>query len=159
MIKSQAMYELMLVTKTSGSADFIAEVEKALKNANATDLKVDNLGKKLLAYPIKKQTEADFTVFLFNVEGSAIANLTSVLRLEQENLLRYLLTVQKIRKPSKKKFAAKKEDVIVKEEKVRPKVTVVTKKVTKESKTTIDKRPTTKVEKVKRIKKVVNKRK
>lgn len=157
------MYELMLVTKTSGSADFIAEVEKALKNANATDLKVDSLGKKLLAYPIKKQTEADFTVFLFNAQGAAIADLTSVLRLEQENLLRYLLTVQKIRKPSRKKFA---KPVEVKEEKASPKVTVVTKKVAKESKMTVDlpagkagKRPTTKVEKVKNIKKVANKKK
>ena len=124
------MYELMLVSKLGAGDELLSQVEKNLKGASATDLTVDKLGKKPLAYAIKKQTEAEFIVLQFNVEGAAISDLTDILRLEQENLLRYLLVVQKRKKAKQKKFAAKKEEVAVKEEKAKPKVTVVTTKVT-----------------------------
>lgn len=129
------MYELMLVSKLGAGDELLALVEKNLKGASATDLTVDKLGKKPLAYSIKKQTEAEFIVLNFNVEGAAISDLTDILRLEQENLLRYLLIVQKRKKAPKKRFAVKKEEVIVKEEKAKPKVTVVTTSVKKVEKT------------------------
>lgn len=125
------MYELMLVSKLGKGDELLSLVEKNLKGANASDLTIDKLGKKPLAYAIKKQTEAEFIVLNFNVEGAAISDLTDILRLEQENMLRYLLTTQKRKKAQKKKFAAKKDEVVVKEEKAKAKVTVVTTNVKK----------------------------
>lgn len=142
--KQEFMYELMLVSKLGAGDELLSIVEKNLKGASASDLTVDKLGKKPLAYAIKKQTEAEFIVLNFNVEGTAISDLTDILRLEQENLLRYLLIVQKRKKAPKKKFAAKKDEVVVKEEKAKPKVTVVTTKVVSK-----------KVSKVAKAKKVV----
>lgn len=126
------MYELLIVSKIGESDGLLSRVEKALKDASATELKSDKLGKKVLAYPIKKQTEADYTIFTFNVEGSSIKDLTDLLRLEQEALLRYLILTQKTRK-LRKKVAKREEKVVEVKEEKKPKVTVVTKtKVTKE---------------------------
>ena len=149
------MYELMLVSKVGKGDEVLALVEKNLKAASAVDLIADKLGKKPLAYTIKKQTEAEFTVLNFNVEGSAISDLTDILRLEQENLLRYLLTTQKRKKAQKKKFAAKKEEVVVKEEKAKAKVTVVTTKVVSEKSVATPIKSKLKDTKAKKEKKVV----
>lgn len=122
------MYELVIVSKISESDGLLQRVEKALKDAEATELKVEKLGKKQLAYPIKKQTEADYTMLNFEVAGSAIADLSSMLRLEQEALLRHMLIKQKIRKVPRRKLRAKKVEEVVKVVEA-PKVTVVTKTV------------------------------
>lgn len=119
-------YELLVVSKIGESDGLLSRVEKALKDASATELKSDKLGKKVLAYPIKKQTEADYTIFTFNVEGSSIKDLTDLLRLEQEALLRYLILTQKTRK-LRKKVTKHEEKVVEKKEESKPKVTVVTK--------------------------------
>ena len=149
------MYELMLVSKLGAGDELLSQVEKNLKGASATDLTVDKLGKKPLAYAIKKQTEAEFIVLQFNVEGAAISDLTDILRLEQENLLRYLLVVQKRKKAKQKKFAAKKEEVVVKEEKAKPKVTVVTTKVVSDKKVSTPIKSGSKETKAKKEKKAV----
>lgn len=120
------MYELLIVSKLSDTDELLARVEKVLKSANAQDLKTDKLGKKNLAYTIKKQTEASYTVLSFNVEGSAISDLTDMLRLEQESLLRYLILTKKTRK-LRKKVNKKSEKVEEVKEDKKPKVTVVTK--------------------------------
>lgn len=122
------MYELLVVSKISDTDGLLLRVEKVLKDANSLELKLDKLGKKQLAYPIKKQTEADYTVLTFSVGGDAIGNLTDMLRLEQEALLRYLIIKQKIRKP-RKKHRVQEAEVKEKVEASKPKVTVVTKKV------------------------------
>ncbi len=147
------MYELMLVSKIGKGEELLSLVEKNLKNASAVDLVVDKLGKKPLAYTIKKQTEAEFIVMNFNVDGAAISDLTDILRLEQENLLRYLLTVRKNKKIKQKKQALKKEEVVIKEEKAKPKVTVVTTKVKKTTQTSkvVKKTSTTNVKGKKKI--------
>lgn len=120
------MYELVIVSKISESDGLLQRVEKVLKDAEATELKVEKLGKKQLAYPIKKQTEADYTMLNFDVVGSAIADLSSMLRLEQEALLRHMLIKQKIRKVPRRKLRAKRVEEVVKVVEA-PKVTVVTK--------------------------------
>ncbi len=124
------MYELLIVSKTNDTDGLIARVEKVLGDAQASDVKVDKLGKKQLAYAIKKESEADYTVFMFDAQGAAISDLWDMLRLEQESLLRYLIIKQKAKKVSKKKKIIAEE---VKEKKT-PKVTVVTKKATESEK-------------------------
>lgn len=121
-------YELLIVAKLSGSSDLLARLEKVLKDSKAENINVGKMGKKVLAYPIKKQTEADYFVLNFDALGSSVKDLTDMLRLEQEALLRYLLIKDKPKKASKRKtVVSKKEEVAVKKES--PKVTVVTKKV------------------------------
>ena len=122
----------MIVSKISESEGLLSRVEKTLKDANATEVKIEKLGKKLLAYPIKKQTEADYIMLNFEAEGKAIAEISEMLRLEQEALLRHILLKKKIRKAPRRRHAAKRAQ---EEKKVEvPTVTVVTKtsKVTKE---------------------------
>lgn len=119
------MYELVIVSKISESEGLLSRVEKTLKDANATEVKIEKLGKKILAYPIKKQTEADYIMLNFEAEGKAIAEISDMLRLEQEALLRHILLKKKIRKAPRRRHALKK---VVEEKKVEvPKVTVVTK--------------------------------
>ncbi len=122
------MYELVIVSKISETEGLLSRVEKTLKDANATEVKIEKLGKKILAYPIKKQTEADYIMLNFEAEGKAIADISDMLRLEQEALLRHILLKKKIRKAPRRRHALKK---VVEEKKVEvPIVTVVTTKVT-----------------------------
>jgi len=127
-------YELMIVATTSGSESLVSRVEKFVKDAEGLNLKTDKLGKKQLAYTIKKQKEAEYFLLEFEAEGANLKGITDKLRLEQEDLLRYMLLGKREAKPSKKK--GKKVEVAGKEEpkKETAKVTVVTKGVEKESK-------------------------
>lgn len=137
-------YELMLVTvPTAAGESLVGRFEKILKDANVT-VKVINMGRKKLGYPIRKQTDADYFLLDFETEGKVVLPVLSRLRLEQEDLLRYMLLKKKAFKPSKKKHG--KLEVKAEAEKVEaPKVAKVT-VVTKVS----DK----KVEKVKKVKMV-----
>ncbi len=122
----------MIVSKISETEGLLSRVEKTLKDANATDLKIEKLGKKILAYPIKKQTEADYIMLNFEAEGKVISDISDMLRLEQEALLRHILLKKKIRKAPRRRHALKK---VVEEKKVEvPIVTVVTTKVISEKK-------------------------
>lgn len=125
-------YELMLVAKTEDAEALLQRVEKVIKETGDSSLKVDKLGKKRLAYPIKKQTDADYFVLNFNAQPDSIGKITSKLRLEQDDLLRYLFLKTKIRKVKKAK-AKKIEEEVAREEK--PKVTVITKVAAKTKKT------------------------
>ncbi len=142
------MYELMIVATTGGSESLISRVEKLVKDAEGANIKVGKLGKKQLAYPIKKQTEAEYFLLEFEAEGPNLKSITDKLRLEQEDLLRYMLLGKKEKRLSKK---GKKVEVAQKEEskKETAKVTVVTKKVSEVSKVS-------KVTKVKKESKVVD---
>jgi len=95
-------YELMVVVNPKSDSDAIcARVEKALKEAMATSVKVTKIGRKTLAYPITRQQEAEYVLFNFEAEGTAIAAVSQRLRLEQEALLRYLIVRTKVSKVSK----------------------------------------------------------
>lgn len=85
------MYELMVIAKTDGAGEVGAKVEKALKDFGAGEVKVEKMGKKTLAYPIAKQTEAEYLLFNFEAEGEAVGKIDSMLRLEREAILRYLI--------------------------------------------------------------------
>ncbi len=126
-------YELMLVSVIGKTDALLSRVEKFIKDAEGTDIKVDKLGKKQLAYPIKKQTEGDFTLLNFGVAGSNLKSIYDKLRLEQEDLLRYLLIKTRAIKVSKKKGILPEVKVEEKQPKVAPKVTVVTKTKTVDS--------------------------
>ena len=149
------MYELVIIAKVDKSEGLVGRVEKTLKDAGATGLKVDSLGKKQLAYPIRKQTDAVYYVVNFEATTSAIGPVADKLRLEQEDLLRYLI-IKKKQVKIKSKKAAKNQEVETKTSKL-PKVTVVTKtttaKLTSKRSQTKNKASNKKVTKIKKGKK------
>lgn len=82
---------MLVVTPSENVDSLISGVEKSLKGANASDLKVEHLGKKKLAYPISKQTDGEYYLFNFEAPTEAIRTINDKLRLEQEAILRYLI--------------------------------------------------------------------
>ena len=85
-------YELTVVASCKLDSDLsFSKVEKVLKGVNACDIAVERLGRKMLAYPIVKQTEGEYFVFNFEAEGEAVKKISEALRLEQEAILRYLI--------------------------------------------------------------------
>ncbi|MFZ5845504.1 MAG: 30S ribosomal protein S6 [Patescibacteria group bacterium] len=92
-------YELMLVL----APDFDAEksksgeelVKKLLGGAKATLSELNVLGKKPLAYPIKKQTEGVYLLAKVTGEQLAVAQLEKQAKLEGK-VLRFLLTARRV---------------------------------------------------------------
>lgn len=100
------LYELLIVANTKDGEGVFGKVEKIVKDADSSGVKTTKLGKKNLAYPIAKQTEAEYFVVNFEAEGEAVGKITTKLRLEQESILRYLLSKTKTLKVSKGTWGA-----------------------------------------------------
>jgi len=115
-------YELMAVINPKADADATAKrIEKFIADAKAQSVKVEKLGRKELAYPIKKQKEADYFLFYFDAEGGGIKGIGDKIRLEQDAVLRYLVIAKKA-----KEIAQKQKKVAQQEEERSAKVTVKT---------------------------------
>ncbi|MBI2594229.1 30S ribosomal protein S6, partial [Candidatus Curtissbacteria bacterium] len=97
------LYELMLIASPKAdSKNLIGEVEKTIKNADGSAVKVENLGKKNLAYPIVKEDEGEYFVFNFEAPPDAVKKISDKLRLEREALLRYLIIKSQVGKREKR---------------------------------------------------------
>jgi len=79
-------YELGFILKDED----LTPVKTALDKYNPEELLESSLVKVNLSYPIKKQTQAFFGYFIFNLEPEKIAQLSSDLK-NIPSLLRYLL--------------------------------------------------------------------
>lgn len=126
-IISHMAYELMIIAKIDSAEEIFGKVEKFLKDIKAESLKIERLGKKLLAYPIAKQTEAEYFLYNFEAESQALKGLSDKIRLEETILRHLLIKAAKPRKASKRRNV---ETAAVEEEKIaeiKPKVTVTTK--------------------------------
>lgn len=88
---------MLVVSPKVDAKSFADSVEKTLKEASATDLQVDHLGKRILAHQISKQNEGEYFVFNFEAPTDAVAKISDKLRLEQEALLRYLIIKSQIK--------------------------------------------------------------
>lgn len=129
-------YELLLIAH-SDAKDSVGFVEKTIKDADGSNIRVNKMGKKPLAYPISKQTEAEYAVFTFDAPGEAVLKITETLRLEQETVLRYLLLKTRIQTEVPSAAAPVKTKVTVKTKAVEvPKAEVEEVKVSKVSKAT-----------------------
>ena len=141
------MYELMIISGSDGGDTVISKVEKLLRDASVGDLRVSKLGKKVLAYPIKKQTEGEYVVFNFESDGIVLKDLDELLRPEQETILRYMVLKTKVIKKSKAAKAIKVSEAIQEQKELKP-----TAKVTVRTKTEV----TSKVTKVAKVSQVSN---
>ncbi|MCL1883088.1 MAG: 30S ribosomal protein S6 [Defluviitaleaceae bacterium] len=99
-------YELGVVIRADLEEDaYRAEMERVkgfIDRFGGTIEKIDDWGRRKLAYPIKKFTEGMYTFITYTSEGGTPKEVEARLRL-QENLLRFLTT----RVDEKESLAAK----------------------------------------------------
>lgn len=130
------MYELMVVANPTENAEsFVKKLEGFLGEAKASSLKTERLGKKPLAYQIRKQTEGEYVLFTFDAPSDAPETVIGKLALEQDAVLRYILLRTKVAKVSKVSDVSKVESE-KQAEKVTAKVEVIA-KVPKTKKTSL----------------------
>lgn len=80
-------YESVIIIKPSLEEEGIKNLIQKftdLINKNGKVEKVDELGKKKLAYEIKKNKEAYYVVFYFEADPSSIAELERIYRITDE---------------------------------------------------------------------------
>ncbi|MBD2346183.1 30S ribosomal protein S6 [Anabaena subtropica] len=82
----------------------IAKYQNLLQEQGATDLEVQNRGKRRLAYEIKKQRDGVYIQFNYNAPGKAIAILERAMRLSEE-VIRYMTIKQEVTKEKEDKEA------------------------------------------------------
>ena len=68
----------------------LAKVDKILKDNKAKIVKVDNWGKRKLAYPIKKQDHAIYVYYDIELAGDSVSKVEGVLNITDE-VIRYLI--------------------------------------------------------------------
>lgn len=82
----------------------IAKYQNLLQEQGATDLEVQNRGKRRLAYEIKKQRDGVYIQFNYNAPGKAIAILERAMRLSEE-VIRYMTIKQEVTEEKEDKVA------------------------------------------------------
>ena len=94
-------YEILVIVDPRPTDEEVAALLEQLgeqfKTLGAEIKKVDNWGKRRLAYDIKKQREGTYAVFEVSAEPSAVKEFERQLRLN-ESVLRFLSTRVPIRK-------------------------------------------------------------
>ena len=97
-------YELLVIVDPRPTDDEVAalltQVGEQAKSLGIEVDKVDNWGKRRLAYDIRKQREGTYAVFEAKAEPSMVKELERQLRLN-ENVLRFLSTRVPIRKKAR----------------------------------------------------------
>lgn len=124
----------MLVIDPKSGDSVTSLVSKSLSDAKAESIKVSKIGRKTLAYPIRKNLEAEFVLFTFAADGEAPKILSDILKVQREEVLRFLVVKTKEARIKKRKPSKEEE----KAEVAVPRVTVKTvskAKVSHEAKT------------------------
>ena len=93
-ILSMPKYELMYILSSAVSDNEVpqisSEVDKFITEQSGTLLSQEMLGKKKLAYPIKKTRNGFYVLQTFNLDGSKLTPLDNKLR-SMEPIIRYLV--------------------------------------------------------------------
>lgn len=97
-------YEILVIVDPRPTDEEIAalltHLGEQLTTLGAAVIKVDNWGKRRLAYDIKKQREGTYAVFEVSAEPPMVKEFERQLRLN-ENVLRFLSTGVPIRKKAR----------------------------------------------------------
>lgn len=100
-MRSLRLYETLLIIDPRPTDEevnqLLAKLQETLKELGATVQRVDNWGKRRLAYEIKKQREGIFVVFEVLAEPAAVKEFERQLKLN-ETILRFLSTRVPVRK-------------------------------------------------------------
>jgi small subunit ribosomal protein S6 len=89
MPKYELMYILSSAVTDNDVPTISAEVDKFISDAGGTLLTQEMLGKKKLAYPIKKTRNGFYVLETFNLDGPKLQSLDDKLR-SMEPIIRYL---------------------------------------------------------------------
>lgn len=88
-------YELMYILASSVSDDQVPQTAQAIEqfvtDNGGTDISHEQLGKKKLAYPIKKTRNGHYGVVNFTAEGKSAADLDAKLRTQKASVIRYII--------------------------------------------------------------------
>lgn len=88
-------YELMYILASSVSDDQIPQttqgIEQFVKDNGGTDISHEELGKKKLAYPIKKTRNGHYGVVTFTANGESVNNLEAKLRTQKATVIRHII--------------------------------------------------------------------
>lgn len=97
-------YEILVIVDPrptdEEAAALLEQLGEQLKTLGGEVTKVDNWGKRRLAYDIRKQREGTYAVFEVSAEPSTVKEFERQLRLN-ENILRFLSTRVPIRKKAR----------------------------------------------------------
>lgn len=88
-------YEMLVILDAAAEADQAGEktqIEELIKKLGGTVSKVDDWGKRTLAYPIRKRSEGYYVLFNFELEPAQTFELRRVLGL-RANVYRQLVIV------------------------------------------------------------------
>lgn len=96
------------------AAALFTQLGEQLKTLGAEVGKLDNWGKRRLAYEIRKQREGTYAVFEVSAESSTIKEFERQLRLN-ENVLRFLSTRIPIRKRARRAKAPETKPEVLEE--------------------------------------------
>jgi small subunit ribosomal protein S6 len=98
-------YELMILLDPNLQEEEISallkEVQQTIANNQGKIIKVNQWGKRTLAYDIKKFREAFYVIIDFELEPENIANIEKSIKFE-EKIIRYLLVLGQEKVLSKK---------------------------------------------------------
>lgn len=91
-------YELMYLLGSQVADDQVPtiseQVKKFIGEFGGTDVRETLLGKKKLAYPIKKTRNGHYVVVNFEMDGSKVNALDAKIRTQENAIIRYLLINQ-----------------------------------------------------------------
>ncbi len=89
-------YEVMFIVKV-GEEDvveaMVKRVEDLITKNGGTVNNIDRMGKRRLAYEVKKQTEGDYTLIEFAIDPSQIKEIDRVIKIN-ESIIRHLIVKQ-----------------------------------------------------------------
>lgn len=99
------VHETMYILRPDSNEDVVTNLttkfETLLRDTGAIEIQVQNLGKKRLAQPIKKQRDGIYILMTYQCDGSQIAVLERSMRITEE-VIRYMTLKLEIKeKPAK----------------------------------------------------------
>ncbi len=108
-------YEMALIVDTQENADETVErYASLLADWGATVVNIDRWGVRRLAYEIQKRQQGDYTIFYFQADQGAIANVERACRLD-EAILRHLILQTEIPPQEEEEVEEAAEEVPVEE--------------------------------------------
>jgi small subunit ribosomal protein S6 len=103
-VRSLKLYEMLVIVDPRPSDEDVAalltHLGEQVKSLGAEVIKVENWGKRRLAYDIAKQREGTYAIFEVSAEPSTVKEFERQLRLN-ESVLRFMSTRVPIRKKAR----------------------------------------------------------
>ena len=91
-------YESVIIIKPDLMEEKVEEIIEKIKelmisftDKNKDDLKIENLGKRKLAYSIKNYSEGIYIIFTFNANSENISELERVYRIKKEEVMKFIV--------------------------------------------------------------------